>query len=563
MTISTVYSPDTYSGNGVLDTYAITFPFLSVSTNVKVSIKVNSTGVITTKTASTHYDVTGSNVVFTAGNIPASGETVIIELSPDFKQTSDYAENSAFPAETLETDLDERCLESQINKDQISRAIKVDSSVDLTSFTPTIEATSYTANYLLQVNSDADGFSLVAPSNVSVSGSLSGSTGIVAETSAGVYAARTITGTANQISVANGTGASANPTLSLPSDVDITSSLTIGGNATASGYIELLEDSDNGSNKVIITPASSLAADYTLTLPSATDTLVGKTTTDTLTNKTLTAPVITQIVSTGNDDIDISPAGTGNVTLGTVTLDGDMTVGAGQDNYVLKYDDGTGLVSLEAEAAGGISNVVDDTTPQLGGSLDVNGNKIVSTSNGDIDIEPNGTGNVLIGNLTIDADQTVGAGQDDYVLTYDNGTGLVSLEAAAGGFTAATQAEQETGTSTTVGVTPGRQHYHTSAAKAWATIDCTGTVTISDSYNITSIADIGVGNIDVTIATNFSSVNYSAIATVEDASVSTAAQVSIQAGSRTAGFLSFDIWTGNVGARHDPERLNVVMFGDQ
>lgn len=78
------------------------------------------------------------------------------------------------------------------------------------------------------------------------------------------------------------------------------------------------------------------------------------------------------------------------------------------------------------------SDVVDDTTPQLGGDLDVNGHKIVSTSNGNIDIEPHGTGNVLLGNLTIDGDQTVGAGQDDYVLTYDHSSGLVALEAAGG-----------------------------------------------------------------------------------------------------------------------------------
>jgi len=38
-----------------------------------------------------------------------------------------------------------------------------------------------------------------------------------------------------------------------------------------------------------------------------------------------------------------------------------------------------------------------DTTPQLGGSLDVNGNAITSASNGNIKIEPNGTGSVLIG----------------------------------------------------------------------------------------------------------------------------------------------------------------------
>lgn len=80
-----------------------------------------------------------------------------------------------------------------------------------------------------------------------------------------------------------------------------------------------------------------------------------------------------------------------------------------------------------------LTDVVSDTTPQLGGSLDVNGQSIVSVSNGNITIAPNGTGNVLLGNFTLDADQTVGVGQDNYVLTYDNATGLISLEAAGGG----------------------------------------------------------------------------------------------------------------------------------
>ena len=80
-----------------------------------------------------------------------------------------------------------------------------------------------------------------------------------------------------------------------------------------------------------------------------------------------------------------------------------------------------------------INNVVEDTTPQLGGALDVNGAKIVSTSNGNIDIEPHGTGDVLLGNFKFDADQSVGSGQDNYVLTYDHSTGKISLEASAGG----------------------------------------------------------------------------------------------------------------------------------
>lgn len=69
--------------------------------------------------------------------------------------------------------------------------------------------------------------------------------------------------------------------------------LQLKNGATSAGFIEFFEDSDNGTNKLtLIGPAST--ADVTLTLPSATDTLVGLATTDTLTNKTLTSPTITE-----------------------------------------------------------------------------------------------------------------------------------------------------------------------------------------------------------------------------------------------------------------------------
>ena len=45
---------------------------------------------------------------------------------------------------------------------------------------------------------------------------------------------------------------------------------------------------------------------------------------------------------------------------------------------------------------GGLSNVVEDTTPQLGGALDVNGKDITSASNGNITLTPNGSGVVRI-----------------------------------------------------------------------------------------------------------------------------------------------------------------------
>ena len=52
-------------------------------------------------------------------------------------------------------------------------------------------------------------------------------------------------------------------------------------------------------------------------------------------------------------------------------------------------------------SASAVTDLVTDTTPQLGGNLDINGQDIVSTSNGDIDLDPNGSGNVVIkGNAT-------------------------------------------------------------------------------------------------------------------------------------------------------------------
>jgi hypothetical protein len=48
-----------------------------------------------------------------------------------------------------------------------------------------------------------------------------------------------------------------------------------------------------------------------------------------------------------------------------------------------------------------LEHIVSDTTPQLGGSLDVNGNSIVSVSNGNIVLEPNGTGDVYLNADTV------------------------------------------------------------------------------------------------------------------------------------------------------------------
>ena len=150
----------------------------------------------------------------------------------------------------------------------------------------------------------------------------------------------------------------------------------------------------------------------------------------------------TSITFSGSDVITMATGGTSALTIDAsqnVTIAGDLTV-SGDDITMgtntagnLLVADGTNFnsiavsslseistvanddVFLAIDTSGGglkkiarsavvsglatssaLSNVVEDSSPQLGGNLDVNGNDIVTTSNADIELAPNGTGKVVI-----------------------------------------------------------------------------------------------------------------------------------------------------------------------
>ena len=67
-------------------------------------------------------------------------------------------------------------------------------------------------------------------------------------------------------------------------------------------------------------------------------------------------------------------------------------------NNVLKVHTGSAFVAVTSATAG-IMNVADDSSPELGGNLDVLARSIVSSSNRDIILAPHGTGKVLVGAL--------------------------------------------------------------------------------------------------------------------------------------------------------------------
>ena len=112
---------------------------------------------------------------------------------------------------------------------------------------------------------------------------------------------------------------------------------------------------------------------------------------------------LTNVWSAINTSNSVTSSPSGAVE-GTIWLD---TTSA--STPTLKFYDGSDDISLAtidytANTVNWLDNsvsfdIVNDTSPQLGGDLDVNGNAFVTTSNGDINFTPNGTGKIKFNDL--------------------------------------------------------------------------------------------------------------------------------------------------------------------
>ena len=193
------------------------------------------------------------------------------------------------------------------------------------------------------------------------------------------------------------------------SSVSATTTSTSSLNILEDGTI-VFEGATNDSNETTLTVADP-TADRTITLPDATGTVFLTNTTDTtiFTDKTALS---SGDVAGGSDVLLVADVNV--TTLKKITVDD--------------------LVS----SAGGLTSLAGDSTPQLGGDLDVNGNKITSASNANVEIEPNGTGDILLDAdlVTLGSGTEVGhlstPGTQDLKLSTNSGTNSGTIEITDG-----------------------------------------------------------------------------------------------------------------------------------
>ena len=392
MTVSSTTTKNSYSGNGSTTTFAYGFKIFA-DADLTVILR-SSTGVETVQSLTTHYTVTnagnasGGNVVF--GSAPASGVTVVIRRNMALTQSTDYVANDPFPAATHEDALDRLTFISQQMQEEVDRTIKLSRTNTMTSTEFTVGATDR-ASKVLAFDSSGE---------LSVTQELGTFKGSDATVTTAAYVERDII--------------KSTTTAELNNVYICVAASVVGDSLTDTDHFKLLIDAVSAATSATNAASSATAAASSATTAS----------TQASNASTSASTASTQATNAANSATAAAASASQLVTL--IDNFDDVYLGAkssepSTDNDGDALNAGDLFFDTTAEALkvytgsawqittqASLTSVATDTTPQLGGDLDVNGNALVSTSNGNIALTPNGTGLVRIdGNVDIQTGEIV------------------------------------------------------------------------------------------------------------------------------------------------------------
>jgi hypothetical protein len=389
MTISTTIIKNSYSGDGSVVAFTYAFK-IADATFIQVIVKTNATGAESVRaigTGSTNYAVTGvgeaAGGTITFVTAPLSTETVVLRRSTTQTQALDLIENDNLPANSLETAFDKNLSIAQELQEQIDRSLKISRANTMTSTEFTVSATDR-ASKILAFDSSGE---------LSITQEIGTYQGTSATTTTAAFVIRdlvkgsttaqlnniyiciqaspigtALTNTSYWVLIVDAVSAASSATASAASATTATTKATAAASsatAAASSASTSSTQATNSANSATASASSASAAATSATAAAASydsfdDTYLGAKSSE---------------PSLDNDGASLT---TGDLFL-------DTTAGA------LKYWGGSSWSSISP----GISDVVADTTPQLGGNLDILARGITS-SNTIMNSTLSGTGKSLV-----------------------------------------------------------------------------------------------------------------------------------------------------------------------
>ena len=437
MATNTTNTFTNHTGNGTEVNFSISFSYILTS-----DIDVTVAGV--TKTLGTHYTISGSTVTFTSGNVPANGAAIKFQRDTSISTKAvDFQDGSVLTEQDLDNNTNQVLfaqqeitdklvgIEEGATADQTNAEIRaaVEAASDSNVFTDadhnklnqiedsaTADQTSSEIKTLLQsdkltANEIADDAVTYAKiQNVSatdrVLGRDSSGAGEVEEiTPANLRTMINVedgaTGDQTAAEIRNLVESASDSNVFTDADHTKLNGISAGADVTSSNSINVLSDVNTtgvADGKILKYQASSssfIIADDTgggggssaFTGLSDTPSNFGN-----AANKTLK-------VNSNANAIEFV-----DVTTSFVELSDTPSTLSGQGGKTVKVNSNGDALEFETVA----TEVVNDTTPQLGGNLDVQTNEIItSTNNGNIKLNPNGTGVVEIKGDGSSADGTL------------------------------------------------------------------------------------------------------------------------------------------------------------